>query len=48
MLLVDDDYDDYLITRDLLSEIDGSRYKLDWVSKYDDALDAITPGQHDV
>src|SRR5919109_2068230 len=48
ILLVDDDEDDYLITRDLLSEIKGGKFKLEWVSTYDAALDVIRRNQHDV
>lgn len=48
ILIVDDDEDDYLITRDLLSEIEGSRFTWDWVSDWNKALDTINAGRHDV
>ena len=48
VLLVEDDPDDYIIVRDLLSEIEGSRFELDWVTSYDAGLDAIDREQHDV
>lgn len=48
VLLVDDDEDDYIITRDLLSEIEVERFDLDWVAAYEDALKAIGRYQHDV
>jgi len=48
VLLVDDDEDDYLITGDLISEIERSKYAMEWVSNYDDALKAIGRHQHDV
>lgn len=48
LLLVDDDEDDYVLTRDLLSEIHGSKYKLDWAATYDAGLDAIKRSGHDV
>ena len=35
MLLVEDDEDDYVLTRDLLAEIPGGRFELDWVADYD-------------
>ena len=38
VLLVEDDEDDYVITRDLLSEIDQTDYQLDWVNNSHDAL----------
>ena len=48
VLVVDDDEDDYMITRDLLSEIRGPAYHLDWLSDYDAALEAMGRGEHDV
>ena len=38
ILLVDDDEDDYFLTQDYLSEFKDHRYKLDWCSRYADAL----------
>jgi two-component system sensor histidine kinase/response regulator len=48
VLLVDDDEDYYVLTRDLLSEIEGERYKLDWLSTYTAALEAMERNTHDV
>lgn len=48
ILLVDDDEDDYIITRDLLTDIKGQQYHLDWVSTYEEAVAAISKKQHDV
>ncbi|MFQ5857549.1 MAG: EAL domain-containing protein [Anaerolineae bacterium] len=48
ILLVDDDEDDYVLTRDLLSEIEGGRFDLEWVATYDAALEAIGSNRHDV
>ncbi len=48
VLLVDDDEDDYVLTRDRFSEIQGARFELDWVASYDAALEAIAHNQHDV
>src|SRR5687768_16646178 len=48
ILFVEDDEDDYILTRDLLSEVKGTNYETAWVSKYADALDAICSGDHDV
>jgi signal transduction histidine kinase len=47
ILLVDDDEDDYIITRDLLSEIKERKFVLEWVSTYHAALEAIGRNQHD-
>ncbi len=38
VLLVDDDEDDYVITRDLISQIMERRYRLDWVNSYEAAV----------
>ncbi|HEX3832949.1 MAG TPA: EAL domain-containing protein [Solirubrobacteraceae bacterium] len=48
VLLIEDDEDDYLITRDMLAEQDEGRFELDWRSDYDDALAAIRRQCHDV
>jgi signal transduction histidine kinase len=48
VLLVDDDEDDYLLTRELFAEIPGARYALDWAPTYDAGLAAIGRHAHDV
>ncbi len=48
VLLVDDDEDDYVLTRDWFSEFEGAKYELEWVASYEAALDAIALNQHDV
>jgi PAS domain S-box-containing protein len=48
VLLVDDDEDDYVITRDLLAEIKGKRFELEWVSNYNEALSVLERNQYDV
>ena len=48
ILLVDDDEDDYIVTRDLLEETERGDFQLDWVDSYDLALEAIANQQHDV
>jgi signal transduction histidine kinase len=48
ILLVDDDEDDYLITQDLLEDIDRDGFILDWVSSYAQAADLITRNEHDI
>ena len=48
VLLVEDDEDDYILTRDLLAEISGQGFKLDWVETYEAGLDGIRIDQHDV
>jgi two-component system cell cycle sensor histidine kinase/response regulator CckA len=46
VLLVDDDEDDYLITRDLISQIRDPRHHLDWVNNYDEGLAMLAQGRH--
>jgi two-component system cell cycle sensor histidine kinase/response regulator CckA len=48
VLLVDDDEDDFVITRDLISKISGHRYQLDWINNYEDALAAVQRREHDI
>ncbi|MCL1465917.1 adenylate/guanylate cyclase domain-containing protein [Argonema galeatum] len=48
VLLVEDDEDDYLIARELLTEIGSTQYELEWVSTYEEALEAIESDRHDV
>jgi signal transduction histidine kinase len=47
VLLVEDDEDDYFLTRDLLSEIQGQPFLLEWVKDYDTALEAMGRNGHD-
>jgi two-component system, cell cycle sensor histidine kinase and response regulator CckA len=48
VLLVEDDEDDYIITRDLLSEIPRKRVALQWVKTFDEGLEEMLRNQHDV
>ena len=48
VLLVDDDEDDYLLTRDLIADIPGDGYTLAWEADFDTALEAICRGEYDV
>jgi two-component system cell cycle sensor histidine kinase/response regulator CckA len=48
VLLVDDDEDDYILTRDWFSEMADTRFELEWVNNYEQALEAIAKCQHDV
>jgi diguanylate cyclase (GGDEF)-like protein/PAS domain S-box-containing protein len=48
VLLVDDDEDDYLITRDMLTGQDRVRFTVEWQPGYADALQAIRECRHDV
>src|SRR5260370_42424196 len=48
VLLVDDDEDDFVITRELLREISPDRFSLEWVANYDDAIQAIERRGHEL
>lgn len=48
VLLIEDDEEDYILVRDMLSEIDLPRYRLDWASTYGSGLDQICLDQHAV
>ena len=48
VFLVEDDEDDYVLTRDLLAEISGQASDLEWVSNYDAALGVLAQDRHDV
>lgn len=48
ILLIDDDEDDYVVTRDLLSEARGLKHTLHWISSYDQAISKICENKYDV
>ena len=48
VLLVDDSEDDYIVTHELLRDVQSPRFELDWVSTYEEALATIADRQHDV
>lgn len=48
VLLIDDDEDDFVNIRGILSEIGPSRYKLSWESSYESGLRALKNGKYDL
>jgi diguanylate cyclase (GGDEF)-like protein/PAS domain S-box-containing protein len=48
VLLVEDDEDDYLITRDMLAGQERARYEVEWSKEFDQALELIRAQAHDV
>ncbi len=48
LLLVDDDEDDYLLTREVVADMPTGRYTLDWESDYDRGVAAVRADSHDV
>ncbi len=48
ILLVENDQDKYIISRDLLSEVKGRNYEIQRITSYQEALEAIGRNEHDV
>ena len=48
VLLIEDDEDDFIITRDLLSEIPGKKFTVEWVKTYEEGLAIMVLNRHDV
>src|SRR6202171_121161 len=48
VLLIDDDEEDFILTRELLSEVRVAKYALDWASSYEEGLRVAGRGEHDV
>jgi signal transduction histidine kinase len=48
VLLIDDDKDDYILTRDLLADLSGSPFEVDWQPDFDAALETICRNAYDV
>ncbi len=48
VLLVEDDEEDYFLTKSLLSEVSEKIFHLDWVKNYTEGLEWIAKNEHDV
>ena len=48
VLLIDDDEDDFFITKDLLSDSEQYNFVLDWEPSFNQALEKIVTAQHDI
>ncbi len=48
VLLVEDDEEDYFLTRDLLAEVGKRRFALDWVETFEDAVHVMARQEYDV
>lgn len=48
ILLVEDDEDDYILTKDLLDEFMDASYRLDWVKDYEHAKQQLLADEHDL
>jgi len=47
-LLVDDDEDDFILIRDLLSETEKVHFTVDWVPHFEEAIRALNHDDHDI
>ncbi len=47
ILLIDDDREDYLLTREMLADIPGPGVRLDHAATYEEGLAALRAGRHD-
>lgn len=48
ILLVDDDADDHLMFNQMIAEIPGNQWTVDWMSSSDEGREAILKGEHDI
>lgn len=48
VLLVDDDEDDFIIARDIMDDIPGRNYLLEWAPSFKEAIDIIREQRHHV
>lgn len=48
VVIIDDDYDDYLLTKSILSEITASDYSVEWVCTVDDASRVLREQRADI
>jgi CheY-like chemotaxis protein len=48
VLLIDDDEDDYILTRELFSSVKIGKYVLDWAPSYEEGLKVIQRREHHV
>lgn len=48
ILLIDDDEDEYVFMKDLLSEVPNSHYELTWTPSYNEALEKIKGGNYNM
>ncbi|XZF14263.1 ATP-binding protein [Chitinophagaceae bacterium MMS25-I14] len=48
ILVVDDDEDDFIITREMISDIPGTEWQIDWCFRYGEALDFMIQKKYDL
>ncbi|HEX7150237.1 MAG TPA: EAL domain-containing protein [Thermoanaerobaculia bacterium] len=48
LLLVEDDEDDYVLTRELLADARRTRFELEWIASFEEAVEALVNSTYDV
>ncbi len=48
ILVIDDDEEDFIITRDLLAEIEDLSHQVEWANGYASGLRALSATRHDI
>ncbi|CAN5241043.1 hypothetical protein BH09BAC1_BH09BAC1_03220 [soil metagenome] len=48
VLLVDDDEDDHFLVADLISDVKHGNYELEWARTYEEGIEKLLQGRHDV
>ncbi len=48
VVLIDDDEDEVVLTEDLLNEVEAGNYQLDWCSNFNEGLESLLAGRHDI
>lgn len=46
-MLIEDDEEDFMLTRDYLAEVKNPKYKLEWVKTYDEGMKELLTGNYD-
>jgi signal transduction histidine kinase len=46
VLLIDDDEDEFVITKDLFDELEGGLYELEWAPSYDEGVERVKRAEH--
>jgi len=48
VLLIDDDEEDYILTRYVFDEFKDHQFKLEWLDNFEDGLRAVSENRHDI
>lgn len=48
VLIIDDDREDFELTRKVFKKIEHTQYEVEWIAEYDAGLEALRNGKHDV